>query len=354
MENFEEYTNQDILNLFYIHGECNRIKSRTCRTFNERYPHLRSMNRQKFDRIEANFLSNFRRNPGRNRQHYIGEDEINVINILGYFTAYPHASIRMAQDNLNISRGSIQRILARNKWHPYAQRKVHELRDGDRTRRTEFCEWLLVRIQEDPGILNKILWSDESKFTRQGIINRKQCHFWAGDNPHFYREAQFQYEFSFNVFAVIGFGRSFYYIYNEKLTAERYIAIIREVVADILNQLPNNDFWYQLDGAPAHSTYPVNREITALFEDRWIGPNGPWLWPARSPDLTPVDFFLWGHIKNIVYSTQINTREELEQRVRNTFRELDAEIIRKATTDEVKKRLLKCLEADGGHFEHLL
>lgn len=292
MENIEEYTNQDILNLFYIHGECNQIKSRTCRMFNERYPHLPPMNRQKFDRIEANFLNNFKQNPGRNRQHYVRDEEVNLINVLGYFTAYPHASIRMAQDNLNISRGSIQRILALNKWHPYAQRKVHELRDGDQIRRTELCEWLLVRIQEDPEILNKILWSDESKFTRKGIINRKQCHFWANENPHFYREAQFQYEFSFNVFAVIGFGRAFYYIYNERLTSERYIRILREVVADILNQLPNNNFWYQLDGAPAHSTYYVNQEITALFEDRWIGPNGPWLWPARSPDLTPVDFFM--------------------------------------------------------------
>ncbi|CAH1113138.1 unnamed protein product [Psylliodes chrysocephalus] len=252
MENIEEYTNQDILNLFYIHGECNRIKSRTCRMFNERYPHLPPMNRQKFDRIDANFLNNFKQNPGRNPL---------------------------------------------NKWHPYAQRKVHELRDGDQIRRTELCEWLLVRIQEDPEILNKILWSDESKFTRKGIINRKQCHFWANENPHFYRKAQFQYEFSFNVFAVISFGRAFYYIYNERLTAERYIRILREVVADILNQLPNNNFWYQLDGAPAHSTYYVNQEITAIFEDRWIGPNGPWLWPARSPDLTPVSY-VQAHLRN--------------------------------------------------------
>lgn len=55
-----------------------------------------------------------------------------------------------------------------------------------------------------------------------------------------------------------------------------------------------------------------------------------------------------------MYSTQINTKEELEQRVRNAFNELDGEMIRKATTNHVEKRLLKCLEANGGHFEHLI
>ncbi|EZA53536.1 hypothetical protein X777_07004, partial [Ooceraea biroi] len=37
------------------------------------------------------------------------------------------------------------------------------------------------------------------------------------------------------------------------------------------------------------------------FPDRWIGRGGRISWPARSPDLTPLDFFLWGHLKNEVY-----------------------------------------------------
>ncbi|EZA51396.1 hypothetical protein X777_09665, partial [Ooceraea biroi] len=37
------------------------------------------------------------------------------------------------------------------------------------------------------------------------------------------------------------------------------------------------------------------------FPDRWIGRGGRISWPARSPDLTPLDLFLWGHLKNEVY-----------------------------------------------------
>jgi hypothetical protein len=43
------------------------------------------------------------------------------------------------------------------------------------------------------------------------------------------------------------------------------------------------------------------------YPDRWIGRGGPRSWPARSPDLNPLDFFLWGHVKNVVYRHPIDT-----------------------------------------------
>ncbi|KAJ4436366.1 hypothetical protein ANN_18998 [Periplaneta americana] len=37
-------------------------------------------------------------------------------------------------------------------------------------------------------------------------------------------------------------------------------------------------------------------------------------WPPRSPDLTPLDIFLGGHLKSVVYATPMNDAEELLQR----------------------------------------
>ena len=34
-----------------------------------------------------------------------------------------------------------------------------------------------------------------------------------------------------------------------------------------------------------------------------MGHLGPVPWPARSPDLNPLDLFLWGHLKTLVYAT---------------------------------------------------
>ncbi|KAJ4437533.1 hypothetical protein ANN_17678 [Periplaneta americana] len=37
------------------------------------------------------------------------------------------------------------------------------------------------------------------------------------------------------------------------------------------------------------------------FSGRWIGRGGPTSWPPRSPDLTPLYFFLWRFLKDKVY-----------------------------------------------------
>ena len=65
---------------------------------------------------------------------------------------------------------------------------------------------------------------------------------------------------------------------------------------------------YQHDGAPLHFTNAVRDHLNVTFPDRWMGRNGPILWPARSPDLTPLDYFLWGHIKDSLQETDPGTR----------------------------------------------
>ncbi|KAG8284841.1 hypothetical protein J6590_093760, partial [Homalodisca vitripennis] len=41
------------------------------------------------------------------------------------------------------------------------------------------------------------------------------------------------------------------------------------------------------------------------------------VWPSRSPDLSPLDFFLWGAIKDKVYRTPLTTPEDMRERIRN-------------------------------------
>jgi hypothetical protein len=34
-------------------------------------------------------------------------------------------------------------------------------------------------------------------------------------------------------------------------------------------------------------------------------------WPARSPDLTPMDFFIWNHIEILIYTSPVDSEEDL-------------------------------------------
>jgi hypothetical protein len=73
------------------------------------------------------------------------------------------------------------------------------------------------------------------------------------------------------------------------------------------------------------ANYPPTRWGAATFlplcqespGQRWIGKSGPIASPPRSPDLTPLDFFLWGYVENTVYRVKINDLQRLKARIRD-------------------------------------
>ena len=58
--------------------------------------------------------------------------------------------------------------------------------------------------------------------------------------------------------------------------------------------------WFQQDGATAHTAGAARNWLRDRFGQRLISRGAEHSWPARSPDLTPLDFFLWGHLKSEV------------------------------------------------------
>ncbi|CAH0547571.1 unnamed protein product [Brassicogethes aeneus] len=54
----------------------------------------------------------------------------------------------------------------------------------------------------------------------------------------------------------------------------------------------SDTIWFQQDGAPPHYARPISTFLDTCFPERWIGRRGPIEWPARSPDQTPLDYFL--------------------------------------------------------------
>ena len=78
-------------------------------------------------------------------------------------------------------------------------------------------------------------------------------------------------------------------------------------------------------------------------------------WSPRSPDITPLDFCLWGWIKSEVYKEKVNTRDEFVTRIMNSaalIKQEHQDDLRRATRT-VAKRVEKCIEVDAGSFEHL-
>jgi len=67
---------------------------------------------------------------------------------------------------------------------------------------------------------------------------------------------------------------------------------------------------FQHDGAPAHFSRQTRTFLDAHYPDRWIGLGGPIIWPARSPDLNVLDYFVLGHINDFIEHTRGGTEAE--------------------------------------------
>lgn len=291
------YHSSAIMHLFIMHGESNKIISRTCLKFNEQYPELPCMTRKKFRKLQSLFSNGDLNEMHRNRNKPITGMEDNEITVLAYFYQNPHASIRSAANDLGLSYYAIQHFLKKHKMHAFSLKPVQQLLPEDPLLRIQFGEFMLSRIQEDERFLQNIIWTDECSFDKEGIFNRKNEHYWATENPHFPKARNFQQRFRVNVFCLMKDNRISYTIYQGNLNSERYLNILRTTVQEFLDELPLNELrhcWYQLDGAPAHSGVQIEGFLDNNFEDRWIGRFGPWRWPPRSPDLTPLDFFCGG------------------------------------------------------------
>ena len=209
-------------------------------------------------------------------------------------------SIRRLSSDLGISRPSVQRILKEEKFHPFKPIYSQFLCDGDSDRRVEFCERMIMRMDNDPAFLRKLTFSDEATFSLNGSVNKHNVHYWCEDNPKV-RICNPGRTQTLCVWASISFyGVVAYDIDQRTMTGTRYNDILKEKVVPYFKRHPQSLF--QQDGASVHYAQQVRETLNSELSGRWIGRRGAIEWPARSPDLTPCDYWLWSYLRSKVYT----------------------------------------------------
>ncbi|GFX51957.1 hypothetical protein TNCV_3063741 [Trichonephila clavipes] len=53
------------------------------------------------------------------------------------------------------------------------------------------------------------------------------------------------------------------------------------------------------------------------------------VWPPRSCDLTPLDYFLWGYVKSVVYADKPQTLDHLEDNIRRVIADIRPQMLEK-------------------------
>ncbi|GFW05010.1 uncharacterized protein TNCV_598041 [Trichonephila clavipes] len=97
-------------------------------------------------------------------------------------------------------------------------------------------------------------------------------------------------------------------------------------------ELSNHDvqeLWFQQDGATCHTARATIDLLKDTFGDRLISSFGPVNWPPRSCDLTPLDYFLWGYVKSLVYADKLETFDHLEDHIRRVIADIRPQMLEK-------------------------
>ncbi|KAJ4444666.1 hypothetical protein ANN_06463 [Periplaneta americana] len=333
------YSNQELAEIHFMYGKADGNAALARRLYQERYPQRQCPDRKTFVRLHYRLCEYGKFNsPGlgrgrpRSTTPEVQEEILEAVNMT------PSISTRRVALQVNVPHTTVWRLLKEYQLCPYHLQRVQALSPADYPARVRFYE---------------------AQFTRDGIANFHNQHVWAYENPRATVPFHHQVRFSLNMWAgIIGDRLVGPHVLVNRLTGQAYTNFLENTIPHVLEDTPLincQHIHFLHDGAPAHFSRTARRYLDRRFPDRWIGRGGPIAWPPRSPDLNPLDFYLWGHLKSLVYSSPVTDLESLRNRIvacsediRNTPGVWDR--VRRSMRD----RCEVCIQTGGEHFEHLL
>ncbi|GFS50846.1 uncharacterized protein TNCV_4847541 [Trichonephila clavipes] len=181
----------------------------------------------------------------------------------------------------------------------------------------------------------RILFSDEAHFWLNAYVNKQNCRIWSEANPQVYVETSLHPE-KLTVWCALWAGGIIgpYFFKNDEghnvtVNGDRYRAMVTNFFIPELNNHDVQELWFQQDGATCHTARAAIDLLKDTFGDRLVSRFGPVNWPPRSCDLTPLDYFLWGYVKSLVYADKPQTLDHLEDNTRRVIADIRPQMLEK-------------------------
>ncbi|GFX51816.1 uncharacterized protein TNCV_5015181 [Trichonephila clavipes] len=200
---------------------------------------------------------------------------------------------------------------------------------------TGFVEWVQNEIAVVPDFHTRILFSDEAHFWLNGYVNKQNCRIWSEANPQVYVETPLHPE-KLTVWCALWAGGIIgpYFFKNDEghnvtVNGDWYRAMITNFFIPELNNHDVQELWFQQDGATCHTARATIDLLKDTFGDRLISRFGPVNWPPRSCDLTPLDYFLWGYVKSLVYADKPQMLGHLRDNIRRVIGDIRPQMLEK-------------------------
>jgi hypothetical protein len=264
-------------------------------------------------------------------------------------------SVRRVSQEVNLSKTVVHRgmrdVLG---YKSYKMHLTQQLYDEDKDLRVVMAE-ILLPILHDENNDGLIFFSDEATFHVSGMVNKHNCRIWSRENPFVTMEVAMNSP-KVTVWCAMSSKIIIGPFFFDELTVDQhnYLDMLQTFFYPILQKKKlTGRTIFQQDGASAHFAKSVRSWLDVKFSDRWIGRGGPISWAPRSPDLSPLDFFLWGYIRANIYKTRIEDLNDLKTRIAQEIQSIDKKTLHDVFL-ETGKRLNFCISLEGNTFEQNL
>ncbi|GFU92363.1 DUF4817 domain-containing protein [Trichonephila clavipes] len=141
--------------------------------------------------------------------------------------------------------------------------------------------------------------------------------------------------------------------HNVTGNGDQYRAMINNFFIPELNNHDVQELWFQQDGATYHSARATIDFLKDTFGDRLISHFGPVNWPPRSCDLTPLDYFLWGYVKSLVYADKPQKLDHLEDNIHRVIADIRPQMLEKVIENWMS-RLDYIRASRGSHMPEII
>jgi hypothetical protein len=201
--------------------------------------------------------------------------------------------------------------------------------------------------------------SDEAHFHLCGYVSKQNYRFWGTENPQITHEEPL-HPLKVTAWCAVYAGGVIGPFFFENgvgqtltVNGERYRAMINDFLMPQLDELGLENMWFQQDGATAHTARETTDILKQAFPGRLISRFGDLHWPARSPDLTAPDFFLWGFLKSRAYVNKPQTLAALKQNIRHECENLSPDVLAKVMENALKRATM-VINCGGGHLHDII
>lgn len=268
-----------------------------------------------------------------------------------------HKSQRQIASDLDVSRGSVQRMTKELGLKSFKRIRVSRRDTNVRQKRRTRCRNLNDRYSKKD--VKRIMFSDEKDFTYEIARNRQNDRVY-GVRKKDIPEARLYHESSrFSKKIMVSAGVSwegktdihFIDTRTTKVNSECYMKLLEDgLLPDCRRLYPENNYIFQQDGAASH-TSKVTQAYLEQSTPEFIKKDD---WPPQSPDCNPMDYAIWNSLSEKVYEGRRDpfTEDELKERIREKWDEISLPEIRQSIS-QWKKRLAAVCAQNGGHIDHL-